>query len=99
MAARLSMRNMLNCCNPPAQFAPSNASSNDSTITKSQRYSQYVRNTAPGKHYEDTAVYLENRGLTFTPFYKQETVRTTTEIKNGIIFPRERIFISVILRP
>lgn len=99
MTARLSMRNMLNCCNPPPVFNTSNASSNDSTITKAQRYSQYVRHTVPGRHYEDSAAYLDNRGITYTPFYKQETVPSTTEIKNGIIFPRERIFISVILRP
>ena len=98
MAVRLSMRNMLNCSNPPS-YSSTNTSSNDSTITKSQRYSQYVRGTAPGKHYENTNAYLDNRGLTYTPILKQSTVPSSTVIKNNIVFPRERIFIDVIQRP
>jgi len=93
------MKNIVNQCNQmKVDYIKQATGGNDPSITKSQRYSQYINNVKPRSYYADPYAYLDNRGLVYTPYIKIFSVPTTINIINNppITFPREHIFIKSI---
>jgi hypothetical protein len=90
----VSMNRVFKCCNKAKTgYNKLKTSVNDPSISKAHRLSQYLNSVNPTIHYENITVYLENKGLTYTPLtYKLPNFKQTT-IENDIVFPRERIFV------
>ena len=90
----VSMNRVFRCCNKaPIGYNKLKTGGNDPFITRAQRASQYLNTVKPSIYYENTQVYLDNRGLTYTPIYFKLPNFRQTNIDNDIIFPREKLFI------
>lgn len=93
------MKKIINQCNQmKVDYMKKTTGGNDPSITKPQRYSQYIENVRKRPYYADPYAYLDNRGLVYKPYVKIFTVPTTIDIINDppIEFPREHIFIKSI---
>jgi len=90
----VSMNRVFRCCNKAKPgYNKLKTGANDPSISKAQRFSQYLNNVNPSIHYENTQGYLDNKGLIYVPvFYKLPNFKQTI-IDNNIVFPREKLFI------
>ena len=97
--SNLNMNNIINKCNKcPVSYSKLVTSGNDPSITKSQQLRQFVNTNRPTPFYPNAYGFLEDRGLTYTPFVKVIPVPASTYIQNDIIFPRDKIYITAIQR-
>ena len=87
-----------NCNKCKIEYNKLRTAGNNPTITKSKQLSQYVRTVRHTKYYPSPYGYLDERGLTYTPFTKVHIVPLSTFIQNDIIFPRDKIYITAIQR-